>query len=148
MQSDEGTLSPISEETFDRYEFNPHTHVVVQDHLNRYHHISTPADDSSSITNNYNIPAIIIDVINDAWELYKQHPKQYNTDCYDYYYCSYGSSHQNGKTLLFHYQMFSLRNLWPWVFTLHSSGGSLSEEEGIPDESARLMEIETYHYPS
>jgi len=34
------------------------------------------------------------------------------------------------------------------MFRLYSSDGSLSEEEGIPVELARLMEIESYHYAS
>jgi len=44
--------------------------------------------------------------------------------------------------------MLSLQNLQTRMFGLHSSGGSLSEGEGIPGESARLMEIESYHYLS
>jgi len=72
IQSDEDTLSTIPEEIFDGYEFNPHPHVVEQDQLNGYHHISAPADDTSSVTNDDNIPAIIKDVVNDAWEHYKQ----------------------------------------------------------------------------
>ena len=65
-QSDEDTLSTIPEEIFDGYEFDPHPHVVEQDQLNGYHHISAPADDTSSVTNDDNIPAIITDVVNDA----------------------------------------------------------------------------------
>jgi len=71
MQSDEETISTISEGTFDVYEFHPHPHVVEQDQLNGYHHISTSADYTSSITNADNIPAIITDVVNDVWEYYK-----------------------------------------------------------------------------
>jgi len=83
MQSDEDTLSTISEEIFDGYEFDPHPHVVEHDQLNGYHHISAPADDASSVTNDNNIPAIITDVVNNAWEHYKQHRNQHNTDCHD-----------------------------------------------------------------
>jgi len=97
MQSDEDTLPTIPEEIFDGYEFDPHPHVVEHDQLYAYHHISAPADDTSSVTNNDNIPAIIMDVVNDAWEHYKQHRKQDNTDCHDYYCHSHGSSHQNGN---------------------------------------------------
>jgi len=97
MQNDEDTLSTIPEEIFDRYEFDPHPHIVEHDQLNGYHHISAPADDTSSVTNDDIIPAIITDVINDAWEHYKQHRKQHNTDCHDYYCCSHGSSPQNGN---------------------------------------------------
>jgi len=67
MQSDEDTISTIPEEIFDAYEFNPHHYVVEYDQLNGYHHISAPVDDTSSVTNNDNIPAIITDVVNDAW---------------------------------------------------------------------------------
>ena len=94
-QSDEDTLSTIPEEIFDGYEFDPHPHVVDHDQINGYHHISTPADDSSSVTNDDNIPAINTDVVNDAWEHYKQHRKQHNTDCHDYYCHSHSSTHQN-----------------------------------------------------
>jgi len=97
MQSDEDTLSTIPEEIFDGYEFDPHPHIVEHDQLNGYHHVSSPGDDTSSVTNDDNIPAIITDVVNDAWEYYKQHRKQYNTDCHDYYCRSSGSSHQNGN---------------------------------------------------
>jgi len=97
MQSDEYNLSSIPEEIFDGYEFDPHPHVVENDQLNGYHHISAPADDTSSVTNDDNISAIITDVVNDAWEHYKQHRKQHNTDCHDYYSRSHGSSHQNGN---------------------------------------------------
>jgi len=67
MQSDEDILSTIPEEIFDRYEFDPHPHVVAHGQFNLYHHISTPADDTSIVTNDDNIPAIIIDDVNDAW---------------------------------------------------------------------------------
>jgi len=97
MQSDEDTLSTIPEEIFDGYEFDPHPHVVEHDQLNGYHHISAPADDTSSVTNDDNIPAIVTDVVNNAWEHYKQYRKQHNTDCHDYYCRSHGSSHQNGN---------------------------------------------------
>jgi len=46
MQSDENTLSTIPKEIFDRYEFDPHSHVVEHNPLNGYHHISPPADDA------------------------------------------------------------------------------------------------------
>jgi len=97
MQSDKETLSTIPEEISDGYELDPHSHIIEQDQLNGYHHISPPADDSSSVTNNDNIPANITDVINDACEYHKQYRKQHNTDCYDYYYPLQGSSHQNGN---------------------------------------------------
>jgi len=97
MQSDEDTRSTIPEEILDGYEFDPHSHVVEHDQLNGYHHITASADDTSSITNDDNIPAIIIDVVKDAWEHYKQHPKQHNTDCHDYYCRPHDSSHQNGN---------------------------------------------------
>jgi len=97
MQSDEDNLSTIPEEIFDGYEFDPHPHVVEQGQLNRYHYVSAPADDTSSVTNDDNIPAIITDVFNYAWENYKQNRKQHNTDCYDYYCRPYCSSHQNGN---------------------------------------------------
>jgi len=66
MQSDEDTLSTIPEEIFDGYEFDPHSHIVEHDQLNGYHNISAPAEDTSSVTNDDNIPAIITDVVNDA----------------------------------------------------------------------------------
>jgi len=97
MQSDEDTHSTIPKEIFDRYEFDPHLHVVEHDQLNSYHHISAAADDSSSVTNDDNILAIITDVVNDTCEHYKQHLKQHNTECHDYYCCSHGRSHQNGN---------------------------------------------------
>jgi len=97
MQSDEDTLSTIPEEIFAGFDFDPDLHVVEHDQLNGYHNISAPADDTSSVTNDDNIPAIITDVVNDAWENYKQHRKQHNTDCHDYYRRSHGSSHQNGN---------------------------------------------------
>jgi len=65
MQSDEDILSTIPKEIFDGYEFDPHPHVVEHDQLNGYHHISAPADDTSSVTNDENIPAIITDVLKD-----------------------------------------------------------------------------------
>jgi len=95
MQSDEYTFSTIPEEMFNGYEFDPHSHVVEHDQLKGYFHISTSADNNSSITNDDNIPSIITNVVNDAWEYYKQHRKKHNTDYHDYYCCSYGSSHQN-----------------------------------------------------
>jgi len=61
MQSDKDTLSTITEEILD----------------------GAPADDNPSVTDDNNIPAIITDVVNDAWEHYKQHRKQHNTDCHD-----------------------------------------------------------------
>ena len=64
MQSDEDTLSTIRKEIFGGYEFDPHPHVVEHDQLNGYHHISAPTDDTSSVTNDYNIPAFITDVVN------------------------------------------------------------------------------------
>jgi len=73
MQSNEDTLSTIPEEILDRYEFDPHPYIVEHDQLNGYHHISAPADDTSSITNDYNIPAIITNCVIDAWKYYKQH---------------------------------------------------------------------------
>jgi len=97
MQSDKDTPSTISEEIFAGYEFNPHSHLVEHDQLNVYHHISPPADDTCLVTNDDNIPAIITDVVNDAWEHYKQPGKEHNTDCRDYYCRSHGSSHQNGN---------------------------------------------------
>ena len=95
MQSDEDTFSTIPEESFDKYEFVPHSQVVEHDQLNGYHYISAPADATSSVTNDDHIPAIFTDVVNDAWEHYKQYRKQHNTDCQDYYCRSHGSSHQN-----------------------------------------------------
>jgi len=97
MHSDEDTFSTIPEEIFDRYEFDPQRYVVEHDQLNGYHHISAPADDTSSVTNNNNIPTIITDVVNDAWEYYNQYRRQHNTDCHDYYYRSHSSWHQNGN---------------------------------------------------
>jgi len=73
MQSDEDTLSTIPKEIFD----------------------GAPANDTCSVTNDDNIPAIITDVVNDAWEHYKQHRKQHNTACHDYYCHSHSSTHQN-----------------------------------------------------
>jgi len=49
MESDEDTLSTISYEIFD----------------------GSTADDTSSVTNDNNIPTIITDVVNDGWEHYK-----------------------------------------------------------------------------
>jgi len=66
MQPDEDTLCTIPEEIFDGYEFDPHPHVVEHDQLKGCHNISTAADDSSSVTNNDNISAIITDVVNDV----------------------------------------------------------------------------------
>ena len=97
MQSDEDTLSIIPYEIFDGYEFDPHRHVVKQDQLNGDYHFTTPADNTSCITNDDNIPAIITEVVNNAWECYKQHRKQHNMDCHDYYCRSHGSLHQNGN---------------------------------------------------
>jgi len=97
MQSDTDTLSTIPEVILDGYEFHLHPHLVEQDQLNGCYHISAPADDKSSFCNNDNIPTIIIDIINDAWENYKPDRKQHNTDCHDYYCDSYSSSNQNGN---------------------------------------------------
>jgi len=96
-QSDEDTLSNIPEEILDGYKFDPHFHVVEQDQLNAYHHISAPTDVTSSITKDDNISAIITNIINDAWEHYKQHRSQHNMDCHDYSYRLHGSSHQIGN---------------------------------------------------
>jgi len=85
MQSDKNTLSTIPEEILDGYGFDPHPYIVEHALLNGYHHISSPAEDTSSVTNNDNIPPIIMDVVNDAWEFYKKYRKQHNMDCYDYY---------------------------------------------------------------
>jgi len=71
MQSDEDTLPTIPGEIFNGYEFDPYPHVVEQDQLNGSHHISAPADDTSSVTNDDNIPAIITDILNTDWEHYK-----------------------------------------------------------------------------
>jgi len=68
MQSAKNTLSTIPKEIFDGYEYDPHPHVVEYDQKNGYHHISAPADDTSSVANDDNIPAIITDVVNDPWE--------------------------------------------------------------------------------
>ena len=68
MQSDEDAFSTIPQEIFDAYEFNRHNHVMEQDQWNGYHHISNSADDTSSITNDDNIPAIITGFVNNAWE--------------------------------------------------------------------------------
>jgi len=95
MQSDRDTLPTILEEIFDENEFDPHPQVVNHDQLKGYHPISAPADYTYSVTNDENIPAIFRDVVNDAWEHYKQHRKQHNTDCHDYYCRSHGSSHPN-----------------------------------------------------
>jgi len=72
MQSDEDTLSTIPDEIFDGHEFDPDPQVVEHDKLNSYDHISAPADDTSSVTNDDDIPAIITDVVNDAWEHHNQ----------------------------------------------------------------------------
>ena len=56
----------------------------------------TPADDTFSVTNDDNISAIITKVVNDACEHYKEHRKQHNMDCHDYYCRSHISSQQNG----------------------------------------------------
>jgi len=66
MQSDEDKLSTIPVEIFDRNKFDLHSHVVEHDKLNGYHHISAHADDTSSVTKDDNILAIITDVVNDA----------------------------------------------------------------------------------
>jgi len=66
MHSDEDTHSTIPEEIFDTYEFDPHPQVVEHDKLNVCHHISAPADDTTLVTNDENIPALISDVANDA----------------------------------------------------------------------------------
>jgi len=55
MQFDKDTLSTIPEVIFDGYEFDPHPHVVEQDQLKGYHHISNPEDDTCSVTNDENI---------------------------------------------------------------------------------------------
>jgi len=65
MQSDKDTLSTVPEEINDGYDFDPHPDVVGHDQLNGYYHISSPAGDTSSDTNDDNIPAIITDVINE-----------------------------------------------------------------------------------
>jgi len=97
MQSDANTLFTIPEEIFDGCEFDPHSYVVEHDQLNGYHHVSTPTDGTSSVHNDDNIPAIITDVVNDAWDHYKQHRKQYNTDGNGYYCRPHCNSHQNGN---------------------------------------------------
>jgi len=83
MQSDENTISTIPEVIFVGYEFDPHPHVVEHYPLNGYHHISAIIDDTFSVTNDDNIPAIMTDDVNDVWKYYKQHRKQHNTDCHD-----------------------------------------------------------------
>jgi len=92
-QSDQDTLSTIHKEIFDGFGFDPQPHIVEHDQLNGYHHISAPADDTFSITNDDNIPAIITDVVNDACEYYKKYRKQHNTDFHDYYRHSHVRSH-------------------------------------------------------
>jgi len=71
MNSDEDILPTIPEEIFDGYSFDPHPNVFEHDQLHGYHYISTPADDTSSVTNYDNIPTIITDIVNDTWEHYK-----------------------------------------------------------------------------
>jgi len=66
MQSDEDTLSTISKEIFDGYKFDPYPHIIEHNQLNGYHHISAPAEDTSSVTDNDNIPAIITFIVNNA----------------------------------------------------------------------------------
>jgi len=75
IQSNEDTLSTIREEIVHGLEFDHHHQVVEQEESNGYHHISSPANDNSSITNEDNIPAIIMDIDNFSWEYYKQHRK-------------------------------------------------------------------------
>ena len=75
MQPDKDTLSTIPEEIFN----------------------GAPADDTSSVTNDDTIPAIITDFVNDGWKHYKQHRNQHDKDCHDYYCRLQGSSHQNGN---------------------------------------------------
>jgi len=96
IQWDKDSVSTIPKDILDGYEFDPHPHIVEQDQLNGYCHISTPADATSSVTNDDNIPAIITDIVNDAWEPCKQFCKQHNMDCHNYYYRLHGSMHQNG----------------------------------------------------
>jgi len=98
MQSDEDTLCTIPKETFDVYEFDPHLHGIEQHQLNAYYHMSVPAGDPYSITNNDNIPAVITDIVNDFWENYIPHSEQNKLHCHDYYCHSHGSSHQNGNS--------------------------------------------------
>jgi len=74
IQSVEDTLSTIPEDIFNQYKLDPHPQGIVHDQLNGYHHIYASTDNASSVTNNENIPAIITDVANDAWDHYKQHP--------------------------------------------------------------------------
>jgi len=97
MQSVEETPSTIPKAILYKHEFNPHPHVVKLDQLNSYHHISAPADDTSAVTNDENIPTIITDILNNAWEHYKQYNKEYNMHCDDYHCYSHGYSHQNGS---------------------------------------------------
>jgi len=66
IQSDNDTLYTILEEIFNVYEFDPHHHVVEQHLFNSYYPISTPTNDTSSFTNDDNIPAIITDIVNDT----------------------------------------------------------------------------------
>jgi hypothetical protein len=73
MTSDEDTLSTIPEESFEGYEPQNYPHNIEQDQLNEYHHISIPTVYPSSSTNDDNIPSIITDIVNNAWEYYKQH---------------------------------------------------------------------------
>ena len=91
------SIYSIPTEIFDGYEFDLHPQVVEYNQLNDCHQISAPANDTSSITNDNNIPAIITDIVNDAWEQYEQHRKQHNTDYHDYYCRSHGSLHQKGN---------------------------------------------------
>jgi len=91
MQSDEDTLSTITEEIFGGYKFNSHPHDVEHAQLNDDHHITASANDTSSVINDDNIPAIITNVVNDAWEHYQQHRKQHNKDSQDYYCHLHGS---------------------------------------------------------
>jgi len=88
---------PSPKKSLSGIKFDPQAHVVEHDQLNGYHYISAPADDASSVTNDNNNPAIITDLVNNAWEYYKQHRKQHNTDCHHYYCHSYGSLHHNGN---------------------------------------------------
>lgn len=83
LQSYKDTFFTISERTFDGYKFHPHLLDVKQDQFNGYHYINSHVDDISSITHDDNIASIIIDVVNDACEHYKQNRRQYNMNCYD-----------------------------------------------------------------
>lgn len=67
MQSDENIHPTVPKEILNGYEFDPHPYLVETDQLNGYYDIGAPTDNTSYVSNEGNIPAIITDIVNDVW---------------------------------------------------------------------------------